>query len=135
MDSLDSDLDLLCPLCQDIICDKNVGNDRYFVTFIWVKISILCLFAGQTCLILYHTIPTFNDPKDEGFGKHCGKKKKMLVTSSFVLFPQCFVTLSERNHHYNEMFHLQMLSIWSCQKNCRLVKSKFCTRQRKFSLV
>ena len=27
-------------------------------------------------LTLYHTIPTFNDPKEEGFGKHRGKWRK-----------------------------------------------------------
>ena len=27
-------------------------------------------------LILCHTLPTFNDPKEDGFGKHCGKKRK-----------------------------------------------------------
>ena len=27
-------------------------------------------------LTLYHTIPTFNDPKEDGFGKHCGKRRK-----------------------------------------------------------
>ena len=27
-------------------------------------------------LTLYHAIPTFNDPKEEGFGKHCGKGRK-----------------------------------------------------------
>ena len=26
-------------------------------------------------LTLYHTIPTFNDPKEEGCGKHCGKRR------------------------------------------------------------
>ena len=27
-------------------------------------------------LTLYHTIPTFKDPKKEGFGKHYGKRRK-----------------------------------------------------------
>ena len=27
-------------------------------------------------LTLYHTIPTFNDPKEEGFGKHRGERRK-----------------------------------------------------------
>ena len=36
-------------------------------------------------LTLYHTIPTFNDPKEEGFGKHCRKKR-----NAGLLFPQCF---------------------------------------------
>ena len=28
------------------------------------------------CSTLSHTIPTFNDPKEESFGKHCGKRRK-----------------------------------------------------------
>ena len=27
-------------------------------------------------LTLYHTIPTFDHPKEEGFGKHYGKRRK-----------------------------------------------------------
>ena len=27
-------------------------------------------------LTLYHTIPTFYNPKEEGFIKHCGKRRK-----------------------------------------------------------
>ena len=34
------------------------------------------------CLTLYHTMPTFNDPTKEGFGKHW-EKENMLVTSIF----------------------------------------------------
>ena len=30
----------------------------------------------KTFLTLYHTIPTFNYPKEEGFGKHCWKWRK-----------------------------------------------------------
>ena len=33
-------------------------------------VSIKCL------LTLYQTILTFNDPKEEGFGKHCRKRRK-----------------------------------------------------------
>ena len=28
------------------------------------------------CLTLYQTSLTFNDPKQEGFGEHCGKRRK-----------------------------------------------------------
>ena len=35
------------------------------------QISFLC---EKSELPLYHTIPTFNDPKEGGFGKHCGKR-------------------------------------------------------------
>ena len=43
-------------------------------------------------LTLYHTIPTFNDPGVKAFCKYYGKRRKMLVTSSFsfshdVLYP------------------------------------------------
>ena len=43
---------------------------------------------------LYHTIPTFNEPKNEAFWKHCRKKEKMLVTSIFS-FSTMFSTLSK----------------------------------------
>ena len=43
----------------------------------------------------YHTIPTFNDPKEEGFGKHCGKRRKCWYTV-FSPFATVFSTLSKR---------------------------------------
>ena len=45
-------------------------------------------------LTLYCTIPTFNDSKEEGLGKHW-EKKKMLITSIFLHFPIRFSTLSK----------------------------------------
>ena len=39
------------------------------------------------------TIPTCNNPEQEAFGKHCGKKEKMLITSSFSFY-QNFSILS-----------------------------------------
>ena len=30
-------------------------------------------------LILYHIIPTFNDPNEEGFGKHLEKEKMLIL--------------------------------------------------------
>ena len=41
-------------------------------------------------LILYHTIPTLKGPKEEGFGKQCWKRRKILV------FLPVFSTLSRR---------------------------------------
>ena len=46
-------------------------------------------FAGDN-LTLYHTIPTFNDLEEETFGKHCGEKEKMLVTSIFFFSHNVF---------------------------------------------
>ena len=39
-----------------------------------------------------HTIPTFNDLKEEGFGKHCGKSRKCCLPASPPL-PSVFSTL------------------------------------------
>ena len=41
-------------------------------------------------LTLYHTIPTFNHPMEEGFGKHGG------WLPAFSPFPTVFSTLSRR---------------------------------------
>ena len=39
---------------------------------------------------LYHTIPTFNNPKKEAFWKQLWKKEKMLVTSIFSFLHNIF---------------------------------------------
>ena len=36
-------------------------------------------------LTLYHTSPTFNDPKEEGLGKHCRNKSSKLSQDTPVL--------------------------------------------------
>ena len=56
-------------------------------------------------LTLYHSIPTFNDSKEEGFRK-LWEMEKMLVTTSF------FCSIRNRNHHLsnNYFFCLQMIS-------------------------
>ena len=55
--------------------------------------------------------PTFNNPKEEGFGKHCGKRRKSWQPA-FSPFPTVFSTLSRRE--------LVMLVIFNC-----LPKDKF----------
>ena len=51
-------------------------------------------------LTLHHAILTFENPKEGGFGKHRGKKEKMLDTSIFSFFPRVFYPIKERNHNY-----------------------------------
>ena len=46
-------------------------------------------------LTLYHTIPTFNNPEEEGFGKHCWKRRKCWLPA-FSPFPTVFSALSKR---------------------------------------
>ena len=42
-------------------------------------------------LTLYHTIPTFNNPKEKGSGKHYGKKGENAGNQHFILFQKCFL--------------------------------------------
>ena len=52
------------------------------------------LLSGNS-LTLYHTRPTFNTLAKEGFGKHCGKKRKCWEPA-FSSFPAMFSILSQR---------------------------------------
>ena len=54
--------------------------------------KLLVLSSVRRELTLYHTIPTFNDPKEESSRKHW-EKENMLVTSIFP-FSAVFSTLS-----------------------------------------
>ena len=79
------------------------------------------MFSSPFYNSLPHTIPSFNDLGKETFGKHCGKKEKMLVTSSsiFLLFPQCFVLHQGQILSLKSLVscRLQKLSIWSSLKH------------------
>ena len=59
---------------------------------------------GLKCLTLYHTIPTLNQ--------------------HFLLFPQCFLPFTKQISFFQPglFCHLQMLSIWTSLKFCRLVE-------------
>ena len=56
-------------------------------------------------LNLYHTIPIFNDPKEKGFGKPCGKRRKCWQPA-FSLFPTGFSILAKREIVIFAMFNL-----------------------------
>ena len=64
-----------------------------FLFYFFIFLSVLKIF--KCALTLYHTIRTFNDPKEEGFGKHCGKRRKCWQPA-FSPFPTVFSTLSKR---------------------------------------
>ena len=40
------------------------------------KVQLSLITAQNMHLIFYHTVPTFNDPEERAFSKHCGKKRK-----------------------------------------------------------
>ena len=52
---------------------------------------------------LYHTIPIFNNPKEEGFGKHCGKRRKCWLPA-FSPFPTVFSIKSKREFRVRQFF-------------------------------
>ena len=47
-------------------------------------------------LTFYHTIPTFKDPKEESFGKHC-RKRRICCKLEFSQVSTAFATLLIKN--------------------------------------
>ena len=78
----------------------------------------------SACLTHYHTIPTFDDLRKkpleniEGKGENAGDQH-------FLLFPQCFLLFTKQISNFQSLLFccLQMLSIWTSPKYCRLVMS------------
>ena len=60
-----------------------------------VKIRISSRPQIEYCSTLNHKIPTFNDPMEEGFGKHCGKRRQCWSPALYP-FLIVFSTLSKR---------------------------------------
>ena len=54
-------------------------------------------------LTLYHTILTFNDPKEEGFGKHWGKRRKCWQPVFSLFSPSVFYSIEEKNCHFSSV--------------------------------
>ena len=63
-------------------------------------------------LTLYHTIPSFNDPKEEAFGKHCGKRRKCWQPA-FSSFPSVFSNLLQREIVILAILHLSSANAFS----------------------
>ena len=76
----------------------------------------------QLLLTFYHTIMTFNDPKEEGFEKHYEKRRKCLLPA-FSSFPTVFSTPSQR-----EIVILVMFVVCKCFQFGHV--QKFVIRQR-----
>ena len=111
--------------CFIILQDSSIANFCHHDC----HISLLVLLSSNLCLIfamllplprlltLYHAFLTFNNPTDEDFWKlwkHCGEKEKMLVTSIFSFFTQCFLLYQREKLSLQQCLlccHLQMLPI------------------------
>ena len=78
----------------------------------------------HVCFILYHTVPNFNDPKEDGLENTVGKGEDA-GNQHFLLFPRCFPLYHREISLFLQhlICRLEILSIWSRPKFCRLVKS------------
>ena len=96
----------LCPFfdIDFLSCIKHPSAER------WHPHAVLLLYveprsgkrrlnASRRCimLILYHTIPTFNDPE-----KRLWKKEKMLATSIFSFSHNVFNSIKDKNCHFSK---------------------------------
>ena len=68
------------PYSYDVFCPSkaNLTFEPNFVCHMLIisTLTILEILLFELGLTLYHTIRTFNDPKEEGFEKHSGKRRK-----------------------------------------------------------
>ena len=94
----------------------------YSITDLAMQKVLLC---HEHCSTLYHSIPTFDDPRKRSLLKSWWEKEKMLVTSIFSFAHNVFYPFHEEFPFLTPNFfcRLQMLTIWTSLKICRLVKS------------
>ena len=52
------------------------GDTFFRFSYIYVIALVVNPLPGHKILTLWHTILTLNQPNEEGFGKHCGKRGK-----------------------------------------------------------
>ena len=69
--------------------------------------------------------PVFSLARQRGLFKTLWEKEKMLVTSIFSFFPNCFLPFPKQISIFQSRLFccLQVLSNWTSKKNCRFVKS------------
>ena len=92
----------------------------------------------KTALILYYTIPTFNDPQTERPFENIVGKGENAGNQHFLLYPQCFLLFPKQISTFKLFLFcfLQMLSVWISPKICRSVtgytqdKQKLHTEQK-----
>ena len=83
----------------------------------WNWIFCFWKYESKVFFLLLNSLPNKSYENTVGNGK-------MLVTSILSFSHSDFYSVKERNLHFSNICHLQLLSIWSYPKFCRLVKSK-----------
>ena len=120
---------------------REIGCDKQFLLFsygTYFSFEIHCKMSSAICLNLdqskilssgkeltySNTMTPFDASGKGAFWKHCGKRRNCLY-KQFLLFPQCFLLYHRQKLSFllHLICRLQMLSIWTKLKFCRLVKS------------
>ena len=98
-------------------------------------LSAICFSLDQSKILtsgnglsLYLTILTFNDQKEEGFGKHCGNQH-------FLLLPTLFSALSRREVIILAMFNLSSANAFNLVISKVLLFGKGLRKQQNFRPV
>ena len=74
-------------------------------TILWNYLTNFSKMDTEFHWTLYHTIPIFNDPEEEDFWKHCGKRRRC-CKPAFSPFPTMFSTLHKTNFSFKVIFIL-----------------------------
>ena len=101
----------------------SIWTGRNFCCFVETFHNSKLVIKHIAGLTLSHTIPTFNDLGQEGFSKHCMKRRNA-GKQHFFHFPQCFLLYQGHTSSFKLLLncHMQMLSIWTSLNVCHLVK-------------
>ena len=70
-----------------------------------------------------HAISTFDDHKEEGFGKHCGKRRKCWLPA-LSSFPTVFLSLLQREIIILAMFNLSSANTFNLVMSKNLLFGK-----------
>ena len=86
------------------------GASKSVIVWEWVKVIVskidtdiqlspcpIIIIANDHYLTLYYIIPTFNDPENECFSKHCEEKEKNAGNQHFLIFLQCFLLFPKQS--------------------------------------
>ena len=110
--------------------DCTIAEVKSEYIHVYFKICVctqLCIFWHGSVVFMKilwthsHTMTPFDESGKEAFWKHRGKRRNCLY-KQFLLFPQCFLLYQRQKLSFllHLICHLQMLSIWSGPKFCRV---------------
>ena len=73
-----------------LITHKTLHSTYIGTEMSYKAILVVSIYVLYSTLTLYHTIPTFNDPKEGGLW-NISQKGEKARNQHFLLFPKCFL--------------------------------------------